>query len=44
MRHLPLAEFINAFVDAGSCARSIRSPPDEEPVPYAIVVKAKKEA
>jgi hypothetical protein len=41
MRHLPLADFINAFVDAGLSIEQVHEP-DEEPVPYAIVVKARK--
>lgn len=41
MRHLPLADFINAFVDAGLRIDSLHEP-DEEPVPYAIVVKTRR--
>lgn len=39
MRHLPLADFINAFIDAGLRIERLHEP-DEEPVPYALVVKA----
>jgi hypothetical protein len=39
MRHLPLAAFINAFLDAGLRIEGMHEP-DEEPVPYAIVVTA----
>lgn len=41
MRHLPLADFINAFVGAGLMIERV-SEPDEEPVPYAIVVAARR--
>ena len=41
MRHLPLADLINAFVEAGLLIERV-SEPDEEPVPYAIVVRARK--
>ncbi|SDS39629.1 class I SAM-dependent methyltransferase [Microlunatus soli] len=41
MRHLPLADFINAFTDAGLRIGRVVEP-DEEPVPYAIVVDADK--
>lgn len=41
MRHLPLADFINAFVDAGLRIERVDEP-DEEPVPYALVVKARR--
>lgn len=41
MRHLPLADFINAFSEAGLLIERVREP-DEEPVPYAIVVAARK--
>jgi ubiquinone/menaquinone biosynthesis C-methylase UbiE len=41
MRHVPLAEFINAFIDAGLILERV-SEPDEEPVPWGIVVAASK--
>lgn len=41
MRHLPLAQFINAFLGAGLQLTHVAEP-DEEPVPYAIVVTATK--
>lgn len=41
MRHLPLADFLNAFSDAGLLIEHV-SEPDEEPVPYAIVVAARR--
>jgi SAM-dependent methyltransferase len=41
MRHLPLAEFMNAFFGAGFVIQQIVEP-DEDPVPYAIVVTARK--
>lgn len=41
MRHIPLAEFINAFIDAGLTITHVNEP-DEEPVPYAIVIAATK--
>lgn len=41
MRHVPLAAFLNAFLDAGLHLTHVAEP-DEEPVPYAIVVIATK--
>jgi len=41
MRHVPLAEFLNAFCTAGLRFVHVAEP-DEEPVPYAIVVVAEK--
>lgn len=41
MRHIPLAEFLNAFIDAGLHLTRVTEP-DEEPVPYAIVISATK--
>lgn len=43
MRHIPLAEFVNDFIDAGLTITHV-SEPDEEPVPYAIVITATKGA
>lgn len=43
MRHVPLAEFINAFINAGLTLTRVVEP-DEEPVPSAIVVQANKPA
>ena len=43
MRHVPLAEFINAFIDAGLVLDRVAEP-DEEPVPWAIVISASKSA
>ena len=43
MRHLPLAHFINAFIDAGLQIERLHEP-DEEPVPYALVVEARRTA
>jgi SAM-dependent methyltransferase len=43
MRHVPLADFINAFVAAGLPIDYV-SEPDEEPVPWGIVVRASKAA
>lgn len=43
MRHVPLAEFINAFIDSGLAIDHV-SEPEDEPVPYAIVVRATKTA
>ena len=39
MRDIPLAEFINAFIDAALTITHVGEP-DEEPVPYAIVITA----
>jgi len=39
MRHVPLAEFLNAHVAAGLQLTHVAEP-DDEPVPYAIVVLA----
>jgi SAM-dependent methyltransferase len=39
MRHIPLAEFLNAFITAGLRLDHI-SEPSDEPVPWAIVVHA----
>lgn len=41
MRHLPLSDFLNAFLAAGLVLRYVDEP-DDEPVPYAIVVSAAK--
>lgn len=41
MRHVPLAEFINAHISAGLRLDHVAEP-DEEPVPYGIVVLATK--
>ena len=41
MRHVPLAEFLNAFAAAGLHITHVNEP-DEEPVPYAIVITAAK--
>lgn len=43
MRHVPLAEFINAFVDSGLAIDHV-SEPEDEPVPHAIVVLGTKTA
>lgn len=43
MRHIPLAEFVNDFIDAGLTITHV-SEPDEEPVPCAIVITATKGA
>lgn len=43
MRHVPLAEFLNAFIDSGLSIDHV-SEPDDEPVPHAIVVRATKTA
>lgn len=43
MRHVPLAEFINAFIAAGLILDRV-SEPEEEPVPWGIVVSANKPA
>jgi ubiquinone/menaquinone biosynthesis C-methylase UbiE len=39
MRHLPLPELINAFIDAGFSLERVAEP-GEQPVPYAIAVRA----
>ena len=40
MRHLPLADLVNAFVDAGlSIERMVE--PREHPVPFALAVRAR---
>lgn len=41
MRHVPLAEFLNAFADAGLQLDHVAEP-DEEPVPWGIVVLARR--
>lgn len=41
MRHVPLAPFLNAFVDAGLLIAHVDEP-DDEPVPFAIVVASNK--
>lgn len=41
MRHLPLSDFVNAFILAGLQLRHLNEP-DDEPVPYAIIVSASK--
>jgi len=41
MRHVPLADFLNAFITAGLQINHISEPTDE-PVPWAIVVHASK--
>lgn len=41
MRHLPLADFLNAFLDAGLVLEHLDEP-GEEPVPYGLVVIARK--
>lgn len=41
MRHLPLAEFLNAFIDSGLQITRVTEP-DDAAVPYAIVLKATK--
>lgn len=43
MRHIPLAEFVNAFIGAALTITHV-SEPDEEPVPHAIVIAATKGA
>lgn len=42
-RHVPLAEFINAFIDAGLRLDRL-SQPEDEPVPNAILIEATKPA
>lgn len=41
MRHVPLAEFLNAHLDAGLRLDRVAEP-DDEPVPYGIVLLATK--
>ncbi|HEY1486660.1 MAG TPA: class I SAM-dependent methyltransferase [Micromonosporaceae bacterium] len=41
MRHLPLAEFLNAFIAAGLALEQVIEP-REVPVPYAIAVRARR--
>ncbi len=41
MRHLPLSDFVNAFTLAGLQLKHLDEP-DDEPVPYAIIVSASK--
>lgn len=43
MRHVPLAEFLNAFIDSGLLLEQVTEP-DDDPVPHAIVVTATKPA
>lgn len=42
MRHVPLGEFLNAFISAGLQLEHVAEP-DDEPVPYALVVRARKQ-
>jgi ubiquinone/menaquinone biosynthesis C-methylase UbiE len=39
MRHVPLAQFLNAFIAAGLTIEEVREP-EEIPVPYAIAIRA----
>lgn len=42
MRHVPLADLINAFLDAGLSLDRVTEPEPEQPIPAAIVITAKK--
>jgi len=39
MRHVPLAQFLNAFIAAGLTIEDVREP-ERAPVPYAITIRA----
>ena len=43
MRHLPLAELINAFIRAGLAIDQVAEPGDEA-IPYTLAVRAIKPA